>query len=114
MIRFAQFVYSMLLLGFLLVPLPSSAQRVIVPTPGPTGAITPIVVMPAPPLTNQRIIVYQSPQSPELKVIVVPPLPPSAAHEAPHVHIEHCERTCLNRCSMDGSSCNQLCKRSCE
>jgi len=114
MIRFVKSACVVVLLGVLLAPFAAMAQRVVVPTPGPAGGITPIVIQPAPPLTTQRIIIYQPPTSPELKLIVVPPPPPPTAHETPHVHIEHCEKSCLNQCSLDELSCKQLCGPSCK
>ena len=90
------------------------AQRGIVPSLGAGGAMTPIVILPAPPLTTQRVIIYQHPDTRNLTTIVVPPPPPLIAHEAPHVHLDHCEKSCLSRCRPEEHWCRSACEQGCK
>lgn len=89
----------------------SDAQRpvvpqVITPTVTPAGAMNPVVIKPALPVSSGPILIYQtSPQQP-VQVIVVPP-PPAEASHAPHVHLHECQERCNNSCS--DSTCRELC-----
>ena len=106
-------VLVMFLSAFALAPVYSFAQRVIVTTPGPTGAMPPIIIKPSPPLNTDRIIIYQpQPSSPDLKVIVVPP--PPVTPETPKADAELCDRKCRNQCPVGDTLCSKLCEETCQ
>lgn len=114
MYQSAKSVYTAALAGMMFVSSVVMAQRIIIPAPMPAGVTNPIVVMPAPPLHDQRVIIYQQPMLPQLQVIVVPPPSPPLVQEMPHAHVLHCEQSCLDQCALDQVSCQQLCKESCK
>ena len=114
MCQFAKSLCTTALAGMVFVSSAVMAQRVIIPTPMPSSVINPIVVTPAPPLHDQRVIIYQQPMLPQLQVIVIPPPSPPLVQEMPHVHVLHCEQSCLGQCSLDQVSCKQLCAASCK
>jgi hypothetical protein len=103
----------MFLPAFALAPVHSLVQSVIVTTPGPTGAMTPIIIKPPTSLNTDRIIIYQpQPLSPDLKVIVIPP--PPVTHETPHADAGDCDKKCRNQCPVGDAQCSMLCKETCQ
>ena len=112
--RSIEFLFSAGMCAMLLYSSEILAQRIVVPTPGVSGAMAPIVIAPAPPLTLQRIIIYQHPETRNLVPIVVPPPPPPIAHEAPHVHLDHCRNSCLSQCRPNESWCRTACEQGCK